>query len=68
MLSLPRPLVRGSRVKLMFLTPAGAVLGTAEMLHPDSWTRQPFRFLSLDEGDQCKLKAAIELSLKNSPA
>jgi hypothetical protein len=52
----------------MFLTPAGAVLGTAEMLHPDFWTRQPFRFLSLDEGDQCKLKAAIELSLKNSPA
>ena len=63
LLSLPRPLDWGSRVKLMFLTQMGAVLGAAEMLHPDSWTSQPFRFVSLDEGDQCRLSAAIELFL-----
>ena len=58
LLYLPRTLDRGSRVKLMFLTQTGAVLGAAEMLSPDSWTSQPFRFVSLDEGDQCRLSAA----------
>ena len=63
LLFLPRTLDRGSRVKLMFLTQTGAVLGAAEMLKPDSWVSQPFRFVSLDERDQCRLSAAIELSL-----
>ena len=63
LLSLPRTLDQGSRVKLMFLTQTGAVLGAAEMLYPNSWTSQPFRFVSLDEGHQCRLSAAIELSL-----
>ena len=31
-LSLAKPVVRQSRVKLMFVTPTGPVLGTAEML------------------------------------
>jgi hypothetical protein len=63
LLSLPRPLDRGSRVKLMFLTQTGAVRGAAEMLNPVSWALQPFRFMSIDEGDQCRLRAAIQLSL-----
>ena len=63
LLSLQRPLDCGCRVKLMFLTETGVVLGAAEMLSPDSWSLQPFRFLALSEGDQCRLKAAIELSL-----
>ena len=63
LLSLPKTLDQGSRVKLMFLTQTGAVLGAAEMLSPNSWTSQPFRFVSLDERDQCRLSAVIELSL-----
>ena len=63
LLSLHRPLDWGCRLKLMFLTPTGVVLGEAEMVSPDCWSLQPFRFLSLDESDQCRLKAAIELSL-----
>jgi hypothetical protein len=63
LLPLQRPLDWGCRVKLMFLTQTGMVLGEAEMLSPDCWSLQPFRFVSLDESDQCKLKAAIELSL-----
>jgi hypothetical protein len=47
MLSLPKPAVRESRVKLMFVTPTGPVLGTAEMLNPVSWNQQPFRFVGL---------------------
>ena len=47
---LPKPAVRESRVKLMFVTPTGPVLGTAEMLNPVSWNQQPFRFVGL-EGD-----------------
>jgi len=58
LLCLPKPIHRGSRVKLMFLSHSGPVLGTAEMLTPVSWTRQPFRFLSLSYGDQRRLHAA----------
>jgi hypothetical protein len=63
LLSLPRPLLRGCRVKLMFLTQAGSVLGSAEMLSADTWSLQPFRFVSLDENDQFRLRTAIELCL-----
>ena len=52
MLSLPKPAVREARVKLMFVTPTGPVLGTAEMLNPVSWNQQPFRFVGLDRDDQ----------------
>jgi len=58
LLSLPKLLDQGSRVKLMFLTQTGTVLGLAEMLRPVSWDEQPFRFVSLHENDQRKLKAA----------
>jgi hypothetical protein len=57
---LPKPLDRGSRVKLMFMTHTGAIFGSAEMLKPVSWDLQPFRFVALDEGDQHKLRAAIQ--------
>ena len=62
LLCLSNLLGQGSRVKLMFLTHSGPVLGAAEMLSPMSWTQQPFRFLVLDECDQRKLRAAIRSS------
>ena len=62
MLSLPKPAVRESRVKLMFVTPTGPVLGTAEMLNPVSWNQQPFRFVGLDGDDQKRLQESIQSS------
>ncbi len=57
LLSLSKPLIRGTRIKVMFLTQRGPVLGSAEMLSPVSWTEQPFRFVALAYGDQRRLKA-----------
>jgi hypothetical protein len=57
LLSLSKPLIRGTRIKVMFLTQRGPVLGAAEMLSPVSWTEQPFRFVALAYGDQRRLKA-----------
>jgi hypothetical protein len=51
----------GSMVKLIFVTPKGPVTGTAEMLHPVSWTEQPFRFATIPDTDQHRLSAVIEL-------
>jgi hypothetical protein len=65
LLSLSNPLVGGSKVKLMFLTQAGAVLGGAEMLPPVTSTLQPFRFISLPLDDQRKLGTTIEASLQS---
>ena len=62
MLSLPKPAVRESRVKLMFVTPTGPVLGTAEMLNPVSWNQQPFRFVGLEGDDQQRLQESIQSS------
>jgi len=62
LLCLSNLLGQGSRVKLMFLTHGGPVLGAAEMLSPISWTQQPFRFLTLDESDQRRLRAAVRSS------
>jgi hypothetical protein len=62
LLCLSKPVDRGSRVKLMFLSQNGPVLGTAEMLSPVSWTRQPFRFLALSYGDQRRLQTATQWS------
>jgi hypothetical protein len=61
-LSLPKPVGRQSRVKLMFVTPTGPVLGTAEMLKPVSWTQQPFRFVGLEKDDQRRLQESIQSS------
>ena len=60
LLSMPNILDRGSRIKLMFLTPTGPVLCSAEMLSPVSTTRQPFRFVALEEGDQRRLRAVVQ--------
>jgi hypothetical protein len=59
MLSLPKPVQRESRVKLMFLTPTGPVMGTAEMLKPVSWSQQPFRFVAIEQDDQRRLQESI---------
>ena len=66
LLFLPKPLDPGLRVKLMFLSQKGAVLGTAEMLSPVNWGMQPFRFVSLEEGDQRRLRATIHSCLQQN--
>jgi len=63
LLSVTHPVDTGSNAKLMFLTGAGMVLGSAEMLSPLSWTLQPFRFLALDHDDQNRLKTVIQKSI-----
>ncbi len=62
LLALSKPVVRQSRVKLMFVTPTGPVLGTAEMLKPVSWGQQPFRFVGLEKDDQRRLQESIQSS------
>ena len=64
LLSLPRPIRQGSVGKLMFLTPAGSVLGSAEMLTPMSWELQPFKFLGFSTDDHGKLETAIHSYLQ----
>lgn len=59
LLSLPRPLHQGSRVKMMFLTDTGPVLGSAEMLNPITVTQQPFRFVGLRGDAQHRLQTTI---------
>jgi hypothetical protein len=51
----------GSMVRLIFVTPKGPITGTAEMLHPVSWTEQPFRFAAIPDSDQRRLSAVIEM-------
>jgi len=63
LLSMPKPLDRGSQVKVMFLTGKGSVLGAAEMLSPISWSLQPFKFVGLYDDDQQRLQGAIQASL-----
>ncbi len=66
LLSLSQPVVQGSRVKLMFLTGAGSVLGGAEMLPPVTDALQPFRFVSLAADDHRRLGTLIwERSIQN---
>jgi hypothetical protein len=62
MLGLPNPVQPDSHVKLMFVTPTGPVLGTAEMLKPISVSRQPFRFVSLEQDDLHRLQVSIHSS------
>src|SRR5580700_4565861 len=63
LLSMPHPVDTGSNGKLMILTAAGMVLGSAEMLSPLSWGLQPFRFLALADEDQDRLKTIIQRSI-----
>ena len=51
----------GSMVNVIFVTPKGPVTGTAEMLRPVSWTEQPFRFASLPDAGQHRLRAVIDM-------
>jgi hypothetical protein len=64
LLSVSHPVDTGSNAKLMFLTEAGMVLGSAEMLSPLSWSVQPFRFVALHHDDQNKLQTAIQRSIE----
>jgi hypothetical protein len=64
LLRLSKPLILGTRIKLLFLTESGPVLGAAEMLSPISWTHQPFRFVSLAYGDQRRLQVVTGCSSK----
>jgi hypothetical protein len=64
LLCLSSPLQQGARVKLMCLTDAGALLGTAEMLASVSATQQPFRFISMNEDDERRLRELIQVSLE----
>jgi hypothetical protein len=66
LLGVSSTLDRGSRVKLMFLTHTGAVLGSAEMLSPVSPNRQPFRFVALEEGAQRRVREIVESGLHSS--
>src|SRR5258708_38230756 len=61
-LSKPLPLDLGSDAKLMFLIRSGLVLGAAEMLHPISWSLQPFRFVRRHEERPCTLERASRAS------
>ena len=60
LLALSELLPQGSIVKVMFVTHAGPVLGTAEMLPAIFWTQQPFRFTAMQGADKCRLRAAIQ--------
>jgi hypothetical protein len=64
LLSLPRPIRQGIIGKLMFLTSAGSVFASAEMLTPISWELQPFKFVALREDDHSRLNSAINASLE----
>src|SRR5947207_11420573 len=66
LLSLARPIRQGSVGKLMFLTPAGSVLGSAEMLTPMSWELQPFKFVALRDDDESRLQKTIKSSLEQA--
>ena len=66
LLSMTHPVDAGCNAKLMFLTRAGMVLGSAEMLTPLSLSLQPFRFLALERDDQNRLRTAIQRSTEQS--
>jgi PilZ domain len=66
LLCLSKPLDSGSKVKVLFLTVKGSVLGAAEMLSPITWTLQPFKFVGLYDDDQERLEGAIQSSLEQN--
>ncbi|MGH9496378.1 MAG: hypothetical protein ACRD3B_15365 [Candidatus Sulfotelmatobacter sp.] len=59
LLNLNNMLEQGSKLKLLFVTNNGPVLGSVEMLRPVSATRQPFRFVAVEGGDQRRLRATV---------
>jgi hypothetical protein len=62
MLCVPGPLQPDSQVKLMFVTPTGPVLATAETLRPVAVGKQPFRFVTLEQDDRRRLQVSIQSS------
>jgi hypothetical protein len=65
LLTLPNIVDPGSRTNLMFLTQMGPVAAAAEMLRPVSTTRQPFRFIAIEEGDHRRLRAMVQSFLNS---
>lgn len=63
LVSLAGPLDAGARVKIMFLSDEGSVLGEVEMLPPLAWERQAFKFTALCDDDRVRLGRVIESRL-----
>jgi hypothetical protein len=63
LLNMSAPVDRGALLKLMFFTGAGTVLGTVEMLPSLNNSQQPFRFVTLDQDDECRLRNVIQKSV-----
>jgi len=68
LLSLPKTLLPGAQVKLLFIVGSGSIFGGAEMLNPVSITQQPFRFNSLYHDDRVRLQSAIRSSIGQNPS
>ena len=66
LLSIAHPVDTGRNAKLMFLTRAGMVLGSTEMLSPLSWSLQPFRFIEMNHDDHDRLKTTIQRSVEQN--
>src|ERR1051326_2557719 len=64
LLSLSHPIRQGIVGKLMFLPPAGWVLGSAEMLTPFSGELKPFNFVAPPDDDNPRLQKTIKSSLE----
>jgi hypothetical protein len=67
LLAMSSTLAQGSRVKVLFVTQTGPVLGAAEMLPPVSADHQPFRFVSIDKADQGRLRATLHSLAEPAP-
>lgn len=67
LLNMPSMLKQGSQLKLLFVTDSGPVLGAVEMLRPVSDTRQPFRFVNVEGGDQRRLRATVQAHTAPAP-
>ena len=60
LLQMATTIEQGSRLKLLFVTDTGPVLGAVEMLPPVSTERQPFRFLDIQKVDKSRLRATVQ--------
>ncbi|HEX3820303.1 MAG TPA: hypothetical protein VHW45_08225 [Candidatus Sulfotelmatobacter sp.] len=67
LLNMTDMLKQGSQLKLLFVTESGPVLGAVEMLRPVSATRQPFRFVNVEGGDQRRLRATVHSHTEAAP-
>jgi hypothetical protein len=67
LISLPNPVDAGCTARVMFLTEAGMVVGSAEMLPPLSGTLQPFRFVTLNPDDEDRLRSVIQVCIAQNP-